>query len=155
MKDLKQSENIIALMTLYRQEWEYRDSNFYSLFWRFMYLSLVITFFPYLVNHFNIINFPISQIPIWIFSFSGIFCSIMGFYITTNEEKRIEELDNTYKKLLNELPRKFQVESIIEKYKDKKIKFFNYRTNNVLCFTYIIVVILAISNIFIESIVNK
>ena len=79
----------------------------------------------------------------------------MGFYITTNEEKRIEELDNTYKKLLNELPRKFQVESIIEKYKDKKIKFFNYRTNNVLCFTYIIVVILAISNIFIESIVNK
>lgn len=39
MEELKQSENTIALMALYRQEWEYRDANFYFLFWRFMYLS--------------------------------------------------------------------------------------------------------------------
>lgn len=148
MEELKQSENTIALMALYRQEWEYRDANFYFLFWRFMYLSLIIVFLPNLVNHFGITGIHISKIPTWIFSIIGIACTFVGFYVTYNEEKRIEEIDKAYKKLLNELPKEYQVGSIIEEEKGKKIKFFSYRTNRVLCCTYIFVIVLAISNIF-------
>lgn len=39
-------ENCLALMTLYRDEWKQRDQVFISYFWRFVYLSLVVTFLP-------------------------------------------------------------------------------------------------------------
>jgi len=44
--DLKASENHIALMNLYRDEWKYRDQWFISSFWRLVYLSLIISFLP-------------------------------------------------------------------------------------------------------------
>lgn len=40
------SENRIALMAVLRDEWKYRDQTFCLYFWRFIYLSLVVTFLP-------------------------------------------------------------------------------------------------------------
>ena len=41
--DLKNAENHIALMALYRDEWKYRDQMFATLLWKFVSLSLIIT----------------------------------------------------------------------------------------------------------------
>lgn len=38
------AENRIALMAVLRDEWKYRDQTFFLYFWRFIYLSLVVTF---------------------------------------------------------------------------------------------------------------
>lgn len=40
------NENCIALMAVPRDEWKYRDQTFFLYFWRSIYLSLVVTFWP-------------------------------------------------------------------------------------------------------------
>ncbi len=52
--NLQNAENHIALMTLYRDEWKYRDQMFVSLLWKFVSLSLIITFLPNFLSSINI-----------------------------------------------------------------------------------------------------
>ena len=67
---LNSTEDIISLMELYRSEWKFRSQEFVSYFWRFIYLSLIITFLP---NFLNALMFPqilLTYYPTGFFLFS-------------------------------------------------------------------------------------
>lgn len=133
-------ENHLALMTLYRDEWKHRDQMFVSFFWRFLYLSLVITFLPNFLKAFNIEADIVNALPIWLFSIAGIGCSILGLYLGLAENKRITEVDLAYKKVAASLPHAYQVKKITEKY-------YAPRLNVLLCWvSYSITIFLAICN---------
>lgn len=142
--DLCNSENHIALMNLYRDEWKYRDQWFISSFWRLVYLSLVISFLPNFLSAISIKSELAARLPLWVFSMSGIICALFGLYIGIVENKKITYIDRAYRAIENELPEEYQVEKI----KNSPAKL---RTNNVLCFTiYSIIILLSIVNLISE-----
>ncbi len=119
-------ENYLALMNLYRDEWKYRDQWFISTFWRLVYLSLIISFLPNFLAAFSVESELVTKLPVWVFSVLGILCALFGLYIMIVENKKITYIDNAYRVLENELPKKYRV----EKMKKSPAKL---RTNNVLC----------------------
>ena len=66
--DLTDVEQHIVLMTLYRDEWKYRNEWFMSVFWRFVYLSLIITFLPNFLVAVNTESKLVSTLPVTIHS---------------------------------------------------------------------------------------
>lgn len=138
--DLSNAEHYIALMTLYRDEWKYRDQWFISTFWRFVYLSLIITFLPNFLTAVNAESELVFALPIWVHSSAGIICALFGLYIGIVESKKITYIDLAYRRIEEELPPEYQVEKI------KKLPI-KLRNNNILCFTiYTIVILLSIAN---------
>lgn len=150
--DLKGYDNLLTLLAFYRDEWKYRDSYFISIFWRYISLSLIVTFFPNLVNNIGFSGNAIAELPIWVFSLAGIFLSLFGAYMTIGEQIRIKKLDEIHKKLMKKLPDGYAVGSLS---KDNYEKYFNHYLNYVLCASYLVPIILAIINIFANSGLNS
>lgn len=137
-------ENYLALMNLYRDEWKYRDQWFISTFWRMVYLSLIISFLPNFLAAFSVESELVTKLPVWVFSVLGILCALFGLYIMIVENKKITYIDNAYRVLENELPKKYRV----EKMKKSPAKL---RTNNVLCVViFLVIILLSIVNIISE-----
>lgn len=138
--DLSNAEQHIALMALYRDEWKYRDQWFISMFWRLVYLSLIITFLPDFLEAINAKSELTSRLPVWIYSVVGIACALFGLYIGIVESRKITYIDQAYRRIEEDLPLKYQVEKL--GYSPAKL-----RNNNILCITiYVIIILLAIVN---------
>ncbi len=141
---LNDSEKI-SLMNIIRDEWKARDDSLKSIFWKIIYLSLIITFLPNLIETFGVINTPVPKIHEDIFSVAGIICALLGMYFALGESKRIEALDLLYKRIMNMLPDGYQMIDL------KTIKhgaFFSTRLNTIFCIVpYAVVVFLAIIKI--------
>lgn len=137
-------ENYLALMNLYRDEWKYRDQWFISTFWRLVYLSLIISFLPNFLAAFSVESELVTKLPVWVFSVLGILCALFGLYIMIVENKKITYIDNAYRVLENELPKKYRVEKM-------KKSPARLRTNNVLCVViFLVIILLSIVNIVSE-----
>ena len=141
MNKLKDYENLIALMSIYRDEWKHRDNAFISMLWRFVYISLTITFLPNLINKLGIENSPLTSLPVELFSIAGIVYALFGAFITIGICKRIENVDKSFKKIMHLLPDEYRYEKIEE-------RPFSFRLNKLLTtFLFSVVIILAIANI--------
>lgn len=120
------TENCIALMSLYRDEWKHRDQMFTSYMWRFVTLSLIITFLPNVLGPKNMFPAVADTFPLWIFPLFGMICSLLGLYLGLAENKRITNIDKAYKRVGELLPESYRTEKITEWY-------FKPRTNKLLC----------------------
>lgn len=140
-------ENIISLLTCYREEWMYRDTDFANTFWRFAYLSLIIGFLPNLLENFKIHDAPLLNLPPWVFSIAGILFSILGLLICLNNLKRIEKLDDIYFKLIRMLPHSYRIEFIVQ---DEGNKKYHIRTNFLFCLIYVLIILLILINAFMK-----
>ena len=134
-----EKENIISLVTCYREEWIYRDTDFANTFWRFAYLSLIIGFLPNLLENFKLHDAPLLSLPPWVFSIAGILFSFFGLFISLNNLKRIEKLDDIYFKLVEMLPPAYRIERIVQ---GGGNKIFRVRTNHLFCGVYFVIVLL-------------
>lgn len=139
------------MLGVYREEWKYRDELFGKTFWKFTYLSLIIGFFPNLLENFRFSgDIPLLTLPAWMFSVAGIIIAFFGFFIALNEMKRIEKLDGIYYKLIEKLPEEYHIERIAqEKAHGQKgaRKIFRVRTNYLFCAIYALVVLLIVLNL--------
>lgn len=126
--DLKLSdmENCIALMSVYRDEWKHRDQMFTSYMWKFVTLSLIITFLPNVLESQKMFPEMAKTFPLWVFPLFGMACSFLGLYLGFAENKRITNIDKAYRRIEELLPQKYKAEKITEWY-------FKPRTNNLLC----------------------
>ena len=143
MKETKieSSEERLALMTIYRDEWKFRAQEFVSYFWRFLYLSLIITFLPNFLDAINVTANIVVALPAWSFSAFGIVFSIFGLYYGLAENERITNIDNIYRDIEQTLPEEFRVKTIDKWY-------YKPRLNISLCIvSYSMTILLAIINI--------
>lgn len=143
MKETKieSSEDRLALMTIYREEWKFRSQEFVSYFWRFLYLSLIITFLPNFLDAINVTASIVVALPAWSFSMFGIVFSIFGLYYGLAENERITNIDNIYRDIEQTLPEEFRVHKIDKWY-------YKPRLNISLCIvSYSMTILLAIINI--------
>lgn len=131
----------IALMEIYREEWKYRDQTFESYFWRFVYLSLIITFLPDFLKAVGSTPEIMQSFPSWVFPAAGIVCSLLGIYLGFAENRRIRSIDTAYKKLLKSLTKRY----LVEEYEKSYLKI---RLNLFLCVVvYLITITLAVINL--------
>lgn len=89
----------IALMAIYRDEWKHRDQTFSMYLWRFVSLSLIITFLPNFLEAAGTRPVIVDKLFPGIFPVLGIFCSCLGCYIGISDVKRIQSIDTAYKNL--------------------------------------------------------
>ncbi len=148
--DPAEKGTIISMLGVYREEWKYRDDLFGKTFWRFAFLSLVIGFFPNLLENFNFSGeIPLLALPEWIFSAAGIIIAGFGFFIALNEMKRIEKLDDIYYSLIQELPKGYRIERIVQKEppeRERAKKIFHIKTNYLFCGMHILIALLIALN---------
>lgn len=119
-------ENRIALMTLYRDEWKYRDQAFASSMWRFVTLSLIITFLPHVLAAGEMVPALAQAVPMWMFPLFGMISSLLGWYLGRADNTRITNIDNVYKTIRHTLPEGCEPD-------DVKMLIFKPRMNNLLC----------------------
>jgi len=135
--DLESIENCLSLMSLYRDEWKYRDQAFTSTFWRIVYLSLITIFLPDFLRSINFSNQLIVVIPKCIFAFAGIIFCVFGLYIGFAENQRITSLDLAYRNIEKRLPDAYR-----EKMAENKL--LKLRINYVLLSVYGVLMAVAI-----------
>lgn len=145
-------EEIISLMGIYREEWQYRDSAFMSSFLKFSLLSLFITFFPYLIDRVGMSSDSplLETIHPLFFSIFGIICALFGLFYSCAEAKRIEKIDDAYKSLMKQLPEYARVKMLKDEIGNSKSiikKFQLLHLNSVIYYAYLIPIGLAILNI--------
>lgn len=145
---MEKTENKLALMAIYRDEWMHRDDTFIAMFWRLITISLVISFLPNLIVRVGIEHQAIETLPSWLFSSCGILCALFGMYLSLGEAKRIEAIDKAYKNVMNTLPVEYQMITLSNV---PRSRIFRPRLNNIFCISmYLMVCILALANIFIQ-----
>ena len=139
-------DQILTLMSVYRDEWMHRDSDMLSTLWRLVTISLVITFLPNLIGRLGFSGSPlVTNLPIACFSCAGIVCSGFGMFISIGESTRIRYIDEKYWDTMRHLPEEYQLESMKD---DRRAKPFSMRLNNIFCVVpYGVVIFLAIVNI--------
>lgn len=138
---LDNASDRIAFLKLYRDEWEKRDETFRSMFWRFIYLSLIITFLPNVLAAIEVNPEIVEQLPPAAFPIAGIVFSIFGMYYGLAENRRITELDLAYKRVIEAFPEKYLVNKINE-------VRYRPRLNLMLCYvSYFIIILLALFNL--------
>lgn len=144
-KDLDYNQ-VLTLMSIYRDEWMHRDSDMLSTLWRLVTISLVVTFLPNLIGRLGFSDSPlVAKLPIVFFSCAGIVCAGFGMFISIGESTRIEYLDKKYWDVMKRLPEGYQLESMKN---DKRAKPFSMRLNTIFCVVpYSVVIFLAILNI--------
>lgn len=142
-------DHMLKLMAIYRDEWMYRDKDNTSSFWRYALISLVVTFLPNIATEFRFSNIPLfKQIPQWVFSVAGILCSLFAMYLILANGKRIEYLDNAYKKIMGNLPKRYRIRLIKEDTQFRN-RIYRFRLIAPFCITvFSIIIALAIANIF-------
>lgn len=131
----------IALLSIYRDDWKYRDQTFMSYFWRLIYLSLIVSFLPNFFEAINVQPDIISKLPSWAFPVAGIICSLFGLYLGLAEIKRISSINEKYHDIL----KTFAQDYIVEQY---STPFLKVSLNKLLCIVaYSIVIVLALINL--------
>ncbi len=145
-------EDVISLMAVYREEWQYRDEAFMSHFFKFFSLSFFVIFFPNLAG---LINFDdkavlMQYISPLVFPILGILTALFGVYFSICESSRIVNIDKVYYSLVEQLPD--------DNLKIKKIRqdtdrnnlsrfFLNIRLNRLLCVMYLFPIFVSIIDI--------
>ena len=102
----------IALMEVYRDEWKHRDQMFTSYMWRFVTISLIVTFLPNVLGAKDMFPEVAKTFPLWVFPLVGMLCSVLGMYVGFAENKRIKYIDQAYRRIETTLPVTFQTEKI-------------------------------------------
>lgn len=150
MSHLEGYENLLSLMTIYRDEWKHRCEEQRSLFWRFVYISLVVTFLPNLTEKIGASSsLSLLKLPTPIFCAAGILCALFGLLLSLGCTKRIDSVDQAFKRLMDELPVNYRYQPF--NLPDQGIwgRLFALKLNPILCIgTYLVVIFLAIVNCY-------
>lgn len=111
-------DQIIALMEIYLDEWQHRDSLLWAQVFKLFYADLIVIVLPNIAEFLGIVLPPINQ---KVFPLIGIFMAIMFLYMGIGYAIRLRASSRTYEKLMKHLGNEeFERISIKDK---SKIKF--------------------------------
>lgn len=104
-------EELISLLNVYLTEWTHRNQILWAQVFKLFYAILVVILLPNVANYLNI---TIPAIPTVFFRLFGLISSGIFLYISVGYLKRLEAIGNTYQKLIDKLPVKYQRQHVSE-----------------------------------------
>ena len=126
----------LQLMEIYLTEWMHRDNLLWSHTIKLFYAILITIFLPNIARYLKI-DLPI--VPSVVFPVIGVLMSILFLYVSLGYSARLHASGDTYKKLIDSMPEKWQrvpVEDLKTKKKNYKFgRLFKPRTSYLVCFT--------------------
>lgn len=140
---------IVYLLSVYEEEWRYRDNAWFSRTIKMFLISMIIISFPFV--YINFIK-KLPDINKLLFPISGIVVSTLFLFVSLMHAKRLSKIGDTIYKLNTCLKEVYQMERI----DDRKINKF-YKTRISYFFSvsiYILEIVLAAVVIFIIHNVN-
>ncbi len=99
------NDQIISLLSIYESEWEHRNNLLWSQVFRFFYFSILIMILPNITDYLSI---SLPNIQPKLFPIVGILSATLSLLFSLSYSKRLEASSETYKKVNNLLPCKYQ-----------------------------------------------
>lgn len=94
----------VELLNYYADQWKYRNTHYWSLVIKDIYVCVIIILFPYLTNAINIA--PSTNLDNNFFSHFGIIVSVIFTYLLLCENSRIVETRKVILKLIADIGEK-------------------------------------------------
>lgn len=90
-------DDIIALMSVYLNEWEHRDELLWTQVFRYFYATLIVTVLP---NVATFIGIDLPKINVRVFPIIGLIMSIVFLYVGLGYAIRLRASSRTYEKIM-------------------------------------------------------
>lgn len=121
--EIKTTEELLTLMNMYYLEWAHRDSLMWKQVGTLFFAVFIIILLPFI----KIWDISLAEkIPHFIFPLTGILLAFVFLYITVQYATRLSKIGETYRELIEYLPKKFQRKCIYEKNNINKRKQLAY-----------------------------
>ena len=99
------TDQIIALMSVYLAEWEHRDNLLWSQVFRFFYANLIVIVLP---NIASFLEIDLPNINRSFFCILGMMMAVAFLYVGIGYTKRLKASSDTYKKIMRMLGKNYQ-----------------------------------------------
>lgn len=126
------NSEIIQLYTAYEKEWEYRDSSFWNIYFKILFMEVTINLVPFIYK-----EYCADIIPLVIFPIVGLVLNFVFLYVLLSANSRYVAVGKSLKRindLLDEQYRREEVKGIFS----KRLLYFVIYT------TFILMIILSI-----------
>lgn len=106
----KSNSERIAMLSIYMEEWKYRDQTMLATLYKTSFISFVIIMLPYLKTYFGISQ----ELPFkdWMFSLCGIILALIFVPVNLGNLARQKKSSETIRKIIDLLPEELQREGI-------------------------------------------
>lgn len=91
-------DDIIALMSVYLNEWEHRDELLWTQVFRYFYATLIVTVLP---NVATFIGIDLPKVNVKIFPIIGLVMSLVFLYVGLGYAIRLRASSRTYEKMMS------------------------------------------------------
>lgn len=98
-------DQIISLLSIYENEYEHRDIMLWTHIFRFFYISILIMVIPNVSERLSINLPPVSP---RVFPIIGMLISTISYLLSLSYQKRLEASSESFRKINNLLPEKYQ-----------------------------------------------
>ena len=109
---IKTTEELLSLMNIYYSEWQHRDSIMWKQIFTFFFASFIVTLLPFA----NIWDISLANvIPPLVFPIVGAALACIFLFISIGYARRFSRISDSYRKLIDYLPKDFRREQLHKK----------------------------------------
>lgn len=126
------NSEIIQLYSAYEKEWEYRDSSFWNIYFKILFMEVTINFVPFIYK-----EYCEDIIPLLIFPIVGFVLNFVFLYVLLAVNSRYVAIGKALKRINDLLDEQYRRE-IIKGIFNKRLLYFVIYT------TFILMMILSI-----------
>ena len=125
MKEFKieTTDQLLSLMNLYFSEWTHRDSIMWKQIFTFFFAIFVIVLLPF-ANIWDVAL--VGPLPAVLFPIVGFVLTLIFLYVSIGYARRLSKIGESYRELIEHLPREYQRNSIYKKEKITRRKQLSY-----------------------------
>jgi len=98
-------EETLSLMSIYLEEFTFRDHLLWSQTFKFFYATLIVILLPNISGMFSL---DIAAIPSLAFRVTGLIMAVAFLYASLGYVKRLEASTKTYGNIISMLPKQYQ-----------------------------------------------
>ncbi len=115
------NNEIIQLYISYEKEWEYRDSSFWNIYFKILFMEITINLVPFIYK-----EYCEDMVPLIIFPIVGIVLNFVFLYVLLAVNSRYVAIGNALKKINNLLDEQYQREKIAGIFNRRLLYFVIY-----------------------------
>ena len=120
---IETTDQLLSLMNLYFSEWTHRDSIMWKQIFTFFFAIFVIVLLPF-ANIWDVAL--VGPLPPVLFPIVGLVLTLIFLYVSLGYARRLSKVGESYRELIEHIPKEYQRNSIYSKEKITKRKQLAY-----------------------------